>query len=74
MKRIIKYLNDNRKKCVLGVQNFMPENTRIVRPCEVVTVELDLEDDDVIFFKTWKHDDKVLIQTHKKEVWKVQSK
>ena len=72
MKRTFKYLNDNRKSCVLGVQDFMPENSKIVRPCEVVTFELDLEEDDVVFIKTWKQDDRVLVASHKKGIWEVQ--
>jgi hypothetical protein len=72
MKRTFKYLNDNRKSCVLGIQNFMPENQRIVKPCEVATFEIDVEEDEVIFIKTWKHEEKILVQTHNKSVWEVQ--
>ena len=73
MKQTFKYLNDNRKSCILGVQDLMPENIKVVRPGEVSTFEMDVEDDDVIFIKTWKHDDKILIATHKQSVWEVRS-
>jgi len=67
MKQVFKYLNDNRKNCVLGITNF--EDVRIVGPGEITTFELDVEDDDVVFIKTWKHDDKILVSTTKKSVW-----
>ena len=69
MKQTVKYLNDNRKKCLLGVNNFLDGNCRIVGPCEIATIELDIADDDVIFIKTWKTDDRILISTTKKAVW-----
>lgn len=69
MKQLFKYLNDNRQKCVLGVNDFLPENIKIVKPCEVVTFELDISDEDVIFIKTWKQDNKILVSKVKKSVW-----
>ena len=71
MKQTIKYLNDNRKKCVVGINNFMPENCKIVEPCEIVTFDVDVGDDELIFVKTWKHDDKILFQINKKTSWEV---
>lgn len=66
---IFKYLNDNRRKCVLAVGDLMPENCRIVAACEIATFEMDVADDEVVFIKTWKQDDKILVSTAKKEVW-----
>jgi len=70
---IFKYLNDNRRKCVLGVGDFMPENCRVVAPCEIATFDIDMTDDDVVFIKTWKHDDKILICKAPRSAWEVQS-
>ena len=70
---IFKYLNDNRKKCMLGVGDFMPENCKIVAPSEIATFELDVADDKVVYIKTWGHENKILVCLADKSAWEVQS-
>ena len=71
MKQTFKYLNDNKKKLKLGIQDFDLNNVLIVEPCEVVTFTMEVEEDEVIFIKTWKHDERMLIKTANKSVWEI---
>ena len=69
MKQIIKYLNDNKKSCLLGINTFEDGNTRVVLPCAITTFDMEVEDDEIIFVKTWKQDDRILFSTIKKSVY-----
>lgn len=71
MKKTFKYVNENKKKVRLGCGDFDENNVKIVSPNQVATFELDVEEDEVIYVKTWKSKDQVLIATQKDTMWTV---
>lgn len=64
-------MNENKKKVRLGCGDFDENNVKIVSPNQVATFELDVEEDEVIYVKTWKSKDQVLIATQKDTMWTV---
>ena len=51
------------------MNTFEHGNTIVVAPCEIVTFDMKIAEDELLFVKTWKHDDRILFSTIKKSVY-----
>lgn len=57
-----KYVNDSRRTSMLGVNDFEDANVKLVKPGQIITFELDVDENSVVLLRSSREKERVLVQ------------